>query len=161
MRRSTIHRNHSPHGSICLLFHKDGNTALNHVPRYIKNPSVCTSEFKTETTRFELLQFNNLLYSSGGAFDDETLSYLDELAEIVKNSLDLCMARAHQHDLSFKKNEILPVIEQAQNDLVLVLDIFGGLSQRNSMMMGKCGVRETTHLRECPVQVEFREIRWS
>jgi hypothetical protein len=62
-----------------------------------------------------------MLYGSGEYVDDTTIRRLDDLSEIAKISLDLCIARAHDHDTSLTTDEVRLVIDQARNALLHVL----------------------------------------
>lgn len=62
-----------------------------------------------------------LLYGSGEKIDDETIQKFDELVEIAKSSLDICIARAHDHDPSLTKEEVQLIIDQARNSLSQIL----------------------------------------
>jgi hypothetical protein len=71
-----------------------------------------------------------MLYGSGENVDDRTIQQLDELSDIAKNSLDLCIARAHDHDLSLTKEEVLLGIDQARNALLQVLKSYNNFRAR-------------------------------
>ena len=71
-----------------------------------------------------------MLYGSGENVDDRTIQQLDELSDIAKNSLDLCIARAHDHDPSLTKEEVLLVIDQARNALLHVLKLYNSFRAR-------------------------------
>jgi hypothetical protein len=72
-------------------------------------------------SRRQRLKF--ILYRSGEDMDEETLSSLDKLADSAKNSLDLCIARAHNHDSQLKKKEILLSIDHARYALNRVMEV--------------------------------------
>jgi hypothetical protein len=65
-----------------------------------------------------------ILYGSGENIGDKALQHFDELVDIAKNSLDLCIARAHGHDPSLTKEEVLLAIDQARNALLQVLRVY-------------------------------------
>lgn len=65
-----------------------------------------------------------MLYESGENLDDQTIQQLDDVTEIAKNSLDLCIARAHEHDPSLTKEEIQLVVDQGRNALLNVLKLY-------------------------------------
>jgi hypothetical protein len=65
-----------------------------------------------------------MLYGSGENVDARTIQQLDELADIAKDSLDLCIARAHDHDPSLTKEEVILVVDQARNTLLHVLKLY-------------------------------------
>ena len=65
-----------------------------------------------------------MLYGSGENIDDGTIQKLDEVSDIAKNSLDLCIARAHERDPSLTKEEVILVVDQARNALIDVLRLY-------------------------------------
>ena len=62
-----------------------------------------------------------MLYGSGENIDDKTIQQLDEVTEVAKNSLDLCIARAHEHDPGLTKEEVQLVVDQGRTALLNVL----------------------------------------
>jgi len=62
-----------------------------------------------------------MLYGSGENVDEQAIKQLDVLTDIAKNSLDLCIARAHDHDQSLTREEVLLAIDQGRNALLHVL----------------------------------------
>ena len=73
-------------------------------------------------SRRSRLQF--MLYGSGENVDEDTIRQLDELAEIAKTSLDLCIARTHGHDPTLTKEEVVYAIDHARNELLNVLKLY-------------------------------------
>ena len=65
-----------------------------------------------------------LIYGTGENVDDEVIRNLDEIADSAKTSLDLCIARAHEHDPSLTDDEIKLSIDQARFSLIKILDYF-------------------------------------
>jgi hypothetical protein len=65
-----------------------------------------------------------ILYGSGENADEKTIQELDELSDFAKDALDLCMARAHDHDPTLTKAEVLLAIDQARNALLNVLKLY-------------------------------------
>ena len=72
-----------------------------------------------------------MLYGTGENVDESTLQQLDVLSEIAKESLDLCMARAHGHDPTLAKNEVILAIDQARNNLLNVLKLYNRFRKNN------------------------------
>jgi hypothetical protein len=68
-----------------------------------------------------LQRFRFILYGSGENLDEATLTSLDETAEIAKNALDLCIARAHEHDPTLTHEETQLAIDHARHALNSVL----------------------------------------
>jgi hypothetical protein len=68
-----------------------------------------------------------MLYGSGQSVNEDTIQKLDDLSEIAKDSLDLCMARAHDHDQSLTAEEVRLVIDQARNALLHVLKMYNAI----------------------------------
>jgi len=68
-----------------------------------------------------------MLYGSGENIDDGLIQRFDELADIAKISLDICIARAHEHDPSLTKEEVRLGIDQARNSLVQILELYNNL----------------------------------
>jgi hypothetical protein len=62
-----------------------------------------------------------ILYGSGEKIDEKIIKRFDELAEIAKNSLDICIKRAHDHDLSLTREETRLAIDQSRNSLLQIL----------------------------------------
>jgi hypothetical protein len=73
-----------------------------------------------------------MLYGSGENVDDRTIQQLDEQSDIAKDSLDLCIARAHNHDPSLTKEEVLLGIDQARNTLLHVLKLYNNFRMRRN-----------------------------
>jgi hypothetical protein len=71
-----------------------------------------------------------MFYGSGENTDDKTIQQLDELADITKNSLDLCIARAPEHDPSLTKDEVRLAIDQGRNALLHVLNQYKSFRAR-------------------------------
>jgi hypothetical protein len=71
-----------------------------------------------------------MLYGSGENMDDKVIQKLDELADITKNTLDLCIARAHDHDTSLTKDEVRLAIDQGRNALLHVLKQYKSFRER-------------------------------
>jgi hypothetical protein len=71
-----------------------------------------------------------ILYGSGENVDESTIKQLDDLTDIAKNSLDLCIARAHDHDPSLTKEEIILVVDQARNALLHVINLYNNFRTR-------------------------------
>ena len=71
-------------------------------------------------SRRQRLRF--ILYRSGENTDEEALASLDKLADSAKSSLDLCIARAHDHDPELTRNEVLLAIDYARHALNHVMD---------------------------------------
>ena len=68
-----------------------------------------------------------MLYGSGENVDESRLSRLDDLAALAKDSLDMCMARAHEHDPTLTHDEVRLAIDQARDALVRVLQVYSEL----------------------------------
>lgn len=81
-------------------------------------------------SRYSRLRY--MLYGSGNNVDESTIQQLDELAEIAKRSLDLCIARAHGRDLSLTREEVLFAVDQARNDLLNVLKLYRAFREKGS-----------------------------
>lgn len=71
-----------------------------------------------------------IFYGSGENTDDKTIQQLDDLADITKNALDLCIARAHEHDPTLTKDEVRLVIDQGRNALLHLLNQYKGFRAR-------------------------------
>lgn len=71
-----------------------------------------------------------MLYGSGENVDDRTIRQLDEQSDIAKVSLDLCIARAHDHEPSLTKEEVLLGIDQARSTLLHVLRLYNSFRIR-------------------------------
>lgn len=69
-------------------------------------------------------RLRHLLYGSGEAIDDAVIEQLDITAYAAKQSLDLCIARAHEHDPSLTDDEGKLAIDQARFSLSKVLELF-------------------------------------
>jgi hypothetical protein len=63
------------------------------------------------------------IYRSGDSVDERTLTSLDNLADSAVNSLDLCIARAHQHDPELTREEVRLSIDQGRHALIRVLKL--------------------------------------
>ncbi|MFV2045170.1 MAG: hypothetical protein ACC700_18290 [Anaerolineales bacterium] len=64
-----------------------------------------------------------LLYGSGESVDEGVIEQLDITAHAAKQSLDLCIARAHDHDPSLTDDEVRLAIDQARFSLAKVLEL--------------------------------------
>lgn len=58
-----------------------------------------------------------ILYGSGEGLDGDTIKTLEEVVSSAKNSLDLCIARAHEHDPKLTRTEVSLTIDQARHAL--------------------------------------------
>jgi len=65
-----------------------------------------------------------LLYGSGELIDEGIIGQLDITAHAAKQSLDLCIARAHDHDPSLTVDEVRLAIDQARFSLAKVLELY-------------------------------------
>ena len=65
-----------------------------------------------------------VLYGSGENVDENIIHQLDVLSDIAKNSLDFCMARAHGHDTTLTKEDVVYAVDQARNELLNVLRLY-------------------------------------
>ena len=71
-----------------------------------------------------------ILYGSGENIDEKEIIRFDELADIAKNSLDICIKRAHDHDLSLSREETRLAIDQSRNSLLHILKLYNELRNR-------------------------------
>lgn len=62
-----------------------------------------------------------ILYRSGEAVDENLIEQYDRSANTAKEALDLCIARAHDHDQSLTALEVQYAIDQARYALLNVL----------------------------------------
>lgn len=62
-----------------------------------------------------------LLYGSGELVDEGVIEQLDVAADAAKQSLDLCIARAHDHDPSLSSDEVRLAIDQGRFSLAKVI----------------------------------------
>ncbi len=69
-------------------------------------------------------RFRYMLYRSGENVDQGTIQRLDVAIEMAKVSLDLCMARAHDHDPTLSKDEVRLAVDQARDSLLHVLELY-------------------------------------
>lgn len=73
-----------------------------------------------------------LLYGSGESIDEGIIDQLDITAHAAKQSLDLCIARAHDHDPSLTDDEVRLAIDQARFSLAKVLELYGACREDQS-----------------------------
>ena len=82
--------------------------------------------FRTEPTApggvSRLLRLRYIVYGSGTHLDRDQLLVLDDSARSAKEALDLCIARAHNHDPELTKSEVQLAIDQARDHLRWVLE---------------------------------------
>jgi hypothetical protein len=65
-----------------------------------------------------------VLYGSGEGSDEDVIQKLDQLADIAKDTLDICIARAHEHDPSLTVDEVRLAIDQGRHALRRVLILY-------------------------------------
>jgi hypothetical protein len=65
-----------------------------------------------------------MLYGSGKHFDESEMDRLDDEAGIAKDTLDICIKRAHLHDPSLTRNEIIGTIDLVRRSLLRILTLY-------------------------------------
>ena len=65
-----------------------------------------------------------IFYGSGENVDEKLITRLNNQADIAKDSLDLIIGRAHDHDPSLDKDEVVIAIDQARFSLLNVLKAY-------------------------------------
>ncbi|MBU1682680.1 hypothetical protein KJ742_01920 [Patescibacteria group bacterium] len=75
-----------------------------------------------------------MLYGSGENFDEKAITRLDEQSDIAKDSLDLIIARAHDHDLSLSKDEVILAIDQARFSLLNILKLYDNYRKKRPVL---------------------------
>ena len=71
-------------------------------------------------------RLRHILYGSGAYFDEADIRQLDEAATTAKTALDLCIARAHDHDPELRTIEVELAIDHARFALLQVLKRYVG-----------------------------------
>ena len=65
-----------------------------------------------------------MLYGSGEYSDEVEISRLDDEAGIAKDTLDVCIKRAHLHDPSLTRNEIIANVDLGRRSLLRILTLY-------------------------------------
>jgi len=65
-----------------------------------------------------------MLYGSGEYSEESEIARLDDEAGIAKDTLDVCIKRAHLHDPSLTRKEIMATIDLARRSLLRILTLY-------------------------------------
>jgi len=89
--------------------------AVRQQPWFVETPEAPDGVSRRSRIRY-------MLYGSGATTEQEALAQLDELAAGAKTSMDLIIARAHDHDPSVGETMVEQAIDHARFALVRVLE---------------------------------------
>ena len=98
-----------------ILEHLAPTDVVKSQPWFEETPAAPTGVSRRSRIRY-------LIYGTGENVDDEIIRNLDEIADSAKRSLDLCIARAHEHDPSLTNEEVRLSIDQARFSVIRILE---------------------------------------
>ena len=85
-----------------------------------------TPEAPGDVSRRSRLRY--ILYGSGVSYDQPIVDRFDDLADIAKKSLDICIGTAHSHELMLSQESAQLAIDQARYNLFTILKLYNARS---------------------------------